>query len=66
MKEKTYTVTVSGIRHNTYRITAKGARKAKEAAEKQFYSELGQYIHFDSITSSAVADWVVKEKQNEN
>ena len=61
MKTKTYTVTVTGLRHNTFRITAKGAGKAKAEAERRFREEYGEY--FDSITSSAVADWVKREEE---
>ncbi|MCL2092986.1 MAG: hypothetical protein FWH12_02220 [Treponema sp.] len=65
MKQRTYTVTVTGLRHNTFRITAKSAGKAKAEAERRFREEYGEY--FDSITSSAVADWLRRvEEDNGN
>ena len=55
MKEKTYTVAVKGCRYNKFKITAKGVRKAKDAAIAQFKAEYGEY--WDAIETRAVADW---------
>ena len=60
MKEKTYTVTVTGHKRGEYRITAKYAYKAESMARMQFESEHGEY--FDYIEARAVADWVKKEE----
>ena len=54
MKEKTYTVHVTGIRQNMYAITAKTAKKAGEAAIKQFEVEHGSY--WDDVRFFALAD----------
>ena len=61
MKEKTYTVMVTGHKRGEYRITAKGALKARCEARKQFEAEHGEY--FDRIESHAVADWHKKEPE---
>ena len=55
MKEKTYTVLVTANRYNVFKITAKGALKAKKLAEQQFKDEYGPY--WDSIQSVAASDW---------
>ena len=64
MKEKTYTVHVTGCRYGTYRITARGSVKAQEMAEQQFKDEYGD-DYWDYISTQASADWQEKEAVNE-
>ena len=60
MKTKTYTVTVMATYRKSYRITAKGALKAKKEAELKFRNSHG--TNWFNIEAHAVADWVKKEE----
>jgi len=65
MKEKIYTVTVTGSIVDVYRIAAKSAPLAEREAERRFQSKRYKGV-FDRIESYAVADWRKKERRGEN